>query len=156
MPWCLNPQIAFTFPKMLPSGGILDKSFNPFMPELLAFCITLRTLLPSFALSAERICSLPVSRALPAAALNQGTAQRSFGSLGVQCGLFNFKVELNPIHKETWIYFILILFHGCVFISRLGSRWSARLVKCIDFEINYGNATLTLVLLCASYALLFM
>lgn len=79
----------------------LRQIVQPLRAELSAFCIILRTVLPSFSLSAGRICSLPVSPALPAAALNQGTMQRSCGSLGIQCRLFNFKVELNPIQKRN-------------------------------------------------------
>lgn len=54
-----------------------------------------------FVLLAERIWSLPVSYTLSATALNQGIVQGSFDSPGIECGLLNFKVELNPMHKRN-------------------------------------------------------
>lgn len=38
---------------------------------------------------------------LSAAPLNRGIVQGSFDSPGIQCGLLNFKAELNPMHKRN-------------------------------------------------------
>jgi len=72
MALCLNPKVVFAFSRTLQSGRISDKSFYLFLLNLSGFCTTLRFVLPSFVLLAERIWSLPISRMLSAAPQNQG------------------------------------------------------------------------------------
>lgn len=91
---------------------------------------------------------------LSAAPLNQGIVQGSFGSAGIQCGLLNFKAELNPMNKRK-----VDIFYSCLVSQLCFHKEAHSLVcafKCVDFEINYSNVALTLVVLCAVCALLFM